>query len=154
MNCAAGERGRERAWNGEREKERGHKKAQALHSLSSFQPRTRKWVSDTTQKNLFIRLLYLSLVPLSPRCSLPHRSFSLFLSDNFPSFFPLQKRYFSANDLIRGAIWNSITVDFTVTAAIWRMGGRDVRMQWKFIFFDLIAFCFLIVIIISRRVVT
>lgn len=131
--------GREKVWNGERERERqkrgrkSRRKARTLHSLHSFQPHTRKWVSDSTQKSLFIR-------PLSPPCfSCPPFSALLSFSPspaflpssspyNFPSFFPLlslKEGYFSANDLIRGAIWNSITADFIVATAIWIEGQRD-----------------------------
>lgn len=151
MSGAAGEKRSEMERERERQK-RGRKsrrKARTLHSLHSFQPHTRKWVSDSTQKSLFIR-------PLSPPCfsCLPFSallSFSpspAFLPSsspyNFPSFFPLlslKEGYFSANDLIRGAIWNSITADFIVATAIWiegqRDGGRDVRAHFNSIFYDL-----------------
>lgn len=135
MSGAAGEKRSEMEGERERQK-RGRKsrrKARTLHSLHSFQPRTRKWVSDSTQKSLFIR-------PFSPPCfSCPPFSALLSFSPspaflpssspyNFPSFFPLlslKEGYFAANDLIRGAIWNSITADFIVATAIWIEGQRD-----------------------------
>lgn len=110
-----------------------------------------------TQKSLFIRLLS----PLSSSCilflsllSVPHHPFSPFLLYNFPAFFSLQKRYISANDLIRVAIWSSITVDFIVMAVMWGVmdGWMNAMCQCKFIFFHLASFCFLIVIIISYTV--
>lgn len=90
--------------------------------------------------------------PLSFSCLPFSAVFSFFsLTSLFPSFSPynfsfffaflsLKERYYSANDLIRGAIWNSITVDFVVMTAVWREGwadeGRDVWVQSKFLLFN------------------
>lgn len=138
MNGAAGEKRAEMEREREKRGRKSWRKARTLHSLHSFQPCTRKWVSDSTQKSLFIRPLSppsFSCPPFSALLSFsPSQAFLPSSSPyNFPSFFrllSLKEGYFSANDLIRGAIWNSITADFIVATAIWIEGRRDGWRQW------------------------
>lgn len=130
MSGAAGEKrsemGRERATEeGEKEQEESTNTSlspllSATHKKMSFWLDTKEPLYPPPLSSMFLLSAFLCYAFFF---SLPSSS-----PYNFPSFFPLlslKEGYFSANDLIRGAIWNSITADFIVATAIWIEGQRD-----------------------------
>lgn len=89
----------------------------AMHKKMSFWLDTKEPLYPPPLLHIGFSLLrsffLFSLFPLSP------------LIISLSLCFSLWKRYFLANDFIRGAIWNSITEDFIVATAIWMEGSRD-----------------------------